>query len=100
MDIKILETEPPAMVLEGRFDAHEAENYRAAAAQIVDKHGPSFDVQLGGVRFLDSAALAELVRTMKTACSAGGDVRLCNPSAPVRVILELTGLDRAFVIVS
>ena len=56
-------------------------------------------VDLSDVDFIDSTALAELVRGMKRARLAGGDLRIARPSETVRVILELTRLDAAFDIV-
>ena len=53
-------------------------------------------VNLGGVSFMDSAALATLVLAMKRCRQAGGDLRLCNLQQPVRIIFELTRLDKAF----
>ncbi len=99
MDIITVSGNPTVIRLRGRFDAHEAAGYRSLADRLSDEAGPSYDVDLHDVNFVDSSALAELVRSMKRARTAGGDVRLVSPSSSARVILELTGLDRAFVVV-
>ena len=85
--------------LSGRFDAHTApavgdwlEKATAAPpAQVV--------IDLDRVLFVDSTALAVLVRGMKRARQQAGDLYLASLQAPVRVIFELTRLDRAFQIV-
>lgn len=89
----------PTMALSGRFDAHEVGEFRDVFDRLVGP-GVRVRVDLAGVAFVDSSALAELVRGMKHTREHGGDVLLVDPSDPVRVILELTGLDRAFELVS
>ena len=68
----MLITTPPAaagkamtFVLSGRFDAHEAEGFRAAVDPALGAETPVVDIDLSDVEFLDSTALAELVRLMK-----------------------------------
>lgn len=82
--------------LTGRFDAHSApavteflvKAAAAAPAQVI--------VNLAGVNFVDSTACAALVQGMKRCREKNGDLRLCNLQQPVRIIFELTRLDRAF----
>jgi anti-sigma B factor antagonist len=78
--------------LSGRFDAHEVPPLQQSLAHT----GPQVVVNLQDVHFIDSTALAALVRGMKTAREAGGDLILCGLQKPVRIIFELTRLDRAF----
>lgn len=88
------------IVLEGRFDAFEAEGFADTVTTLLADGGAMLTVDLEAVNFIDSSGLAELVRAMKRARSAGGDVVLSNPSAPVQIILELTRLDAAFDVVT
>ncbi len=90
---------PIAFVLSGRFDAHEADGFRAAIDPALKSPEPHVDIDLSDVEFIDSTALAELVRAMKRCREQSGDLRLLTPSNPVQVILELTRLDAAFTIV-
>lgn len=57
-----------------------------------------FGVDLSEVDFIDSSALASLVSLATAAKADGRHFDLRSPSDPVRVILELTGLDRALEI--
>lgn len=82
------------LVVVGRFDAHECPAFRAALDPLL-AGGRDIDLDLSAVGFVDSSALAELVRARKRARSAGGDTRVVRVSDPVRVILELTGLTEA-----
>ena len=82
--------------LSGRFDAHVAPSVK----EWQDSHPSAANVvvNLSGVNFLDSTALATLVRGMKHCRQRGGDLRLCGVQQPVRIIFELTKLDKAFTI--
>ena len=80
----------------GRFDAQAAppiaewlENFAATT------HG-RLVVDVSEAHFLDSSALALLVRAMKRCRMRGGDVRLAGVQPQVRIVFELTRLDRAF----
>lgn len=84
--------------LQGRFDAHEAPAFRQTIDGTIGSGRADIRVNLSRVDFVDSAALAELVRGMKHCREQGGDLVIAQPSDPVRVILELTKLDAAFVI--
>jgi anti-sigma B factor antagonist len=86
------------MVLEltGRFDAYGAPPVADRLAEAA-KGGPAAVlVNLTGVTFIDSTGCAVLVRGMKQCRERGGDLRLCGLQRPVRMIFELTRLDRAF----
>jgi anti-sigma B factor antagonist len=87
------------ITLTGRFDAHETPRFREHLADLlVQGGGPAVEIDLSAVHFIDSSALAELLRTDRAATDAGATLVLLNPSDPVRVIFELTALDQAFSI--
>lgn len=99
MDITITtEGDHPLVTLAGRFDAFETEAFRAALDDLLDGDTSTVSVDLYDVQFIDSSALAELVRAMKHCREAEGELFLHRLSDPVRVILELTRLDAAFEI--
>lgn len=52
-------------------------------------------LDLEAVDYIDSSGLGEIVRAMKRAREAGGDLRLCRPREEVFRILEITGLNKA-----
>ena len=52
-------------------------------------------LDLQGVDYIDSSGLAEVVRAMKRAREAGGDLRLCGLRENVLKIIEMTGLNKA-----
>lgn len=93
-----LQNDVAVLALEGRFDTAQTaapkawfeQNTAAAPAHLV--------VNMAGVNFVDSTALATLVQGMKRARQQGGDLHLCQLQQPVRMVFELTRLDKAFAI--
>lgn len=85
----------PVLELTGRFDAHTVSQVKIWLAAQVAEH-PQIVLDLKGVTFVDSAALATLVQGMKQCRERNGDLVLTNLAQPVRIIFELTRLDRAF----
>ena len=55
-------------------------------------------LNLGGVQFIDSAGIGELVRSLTTVRRSGGQMRLVSPSRNVQDMLKTTTLDRVFEI--
>ena len=53
-------------------------------------------LDLTDVNFVDSSALAVMVRGMKHCREQKGELVLCGMRQPVRIIFELTRMDRAF----
>lgn len=85
--------------LMGRFDAQETAKVRQALSKAAAVTTPAHvAVNLEGVKFIDSSGLAALVQGMKRCRKNGGDLRLYNLKQNVRIIFELTRLDKAFSI--
>ena len=79
----------------GRFDAHSVPEAQTILRDWQDQGIHQVIVDLEAVNFIDSAALALLVNSMKRCRQHGGDLVLCSLQQPVEIILELTRLDRA-----
>jgi len=86
------------LTLSGRFDAHTAQQVWDALLRLLDKGCYYILVDMARVSFLDSTGLSTLVSGMKRCRQAGGDLVLAQLQQPVRVIFDLTRLDRAFEI--
>ena len=86
----------PVLQLKGRFDAHEVEPVNAWLAEQTTAGNVRLIVNLEGVNFIDSTALSALVRGLKLCREQNGDLHVCSLLQPVRVIFELTRLDKAF----
>lgn len=97
MHFQLKEVNPSRIHLAGRFDAHAAPkvaDWLGAAVQ----HSSELSVDMTDLTFIDSTGLATLVRSMKQCRERGGDLLIDGMSDPVRIILELTRLNRAFTI--
>lgn len=84
--------------LSGRFDAYEVNSVKEWLNQITRTSSPNILVDLSKVNFIDSTGLAVLVHGMKHCQQKGGSLRLYGLQQSVRIIFELTRLDRAFEI--
>ncbi len=83
--------------LSGRLDALEATELRQLFNDHLQDGQVNLAIDLSELEFLDSAGLAALVKGMKDARAAGGDLRLVWPrSADAKRILELTSFDKVF----
>ncbi len=90
-NVKILE-------LAGRFDTYTADTARQSIEQAMAEEPANIVVNLEKVDFADSTALATLVHGLKRSRELQGDLRLCHLQQSVRMVFELTRLDRFFEI--
>lgn len=88
-NVKILE-------ISGRFDTYTAEQVRQWLAKESVEEPANIVVNLAGVDFVDSTGLATLVQGVKNCRQLNGDLRLCGVQQPVRMVFELTRLDKFF----
>jgi anti-sigma B factor antagonist len=80
----------------GRLDVAGAPTLKEAISEAL-KNGPSKVVlDMEGVSFVDSTGLGSVIAALKQIRSSQGDLRLAAPNQQVRVVLELTTLDRVF----
>ncbi len=84
--------------LAGRFDAYESFQLEKWFKIAVGDVPAQTIINMKGVNFIDSTGLATLVQGMKRCRQLEGDVYLCCLQQPIRVIMELTRLDRVFEI--
>lgn len=81
----------------GRIDAVEAGSLRELLSSYLADGLSNLAVDLSRVEFIDSAGLAALVKGMKDARLAGGDLRLVAPrSNGAMRIFDLTRFDQVF----
>ncbi|MBK8988819.1 MAG: STAS domain-containing protein [Chloroflexi bacterium] len=90
-NVKILE-------FAGRFDTYTADTARQWLEQAMIDEPANVVVNLEKVDFVDSTALATLVHGLKRCRQLNGDLRLCHLQQSVRMVFELTRLDRFFEI--
>jgi anti-sigma B factor antagonist len=99
MQFTLTQVDSTTLTVSGRFDAHAAPQVAAWLTEAV-QHSAELRIDMSDLTFIDSTGLATLVRSMKQCRERGGDLLITGMSDPVRIILELTRLDRAFTIVA
>jgi anti-sigma B factor antagonist len=84
--------------ISGSFDIYTVTGVRAWFDQAATQSPLFIVVDLAQVDFIDSTALAILVQGLKRARERDGDISLSGLRAPVRMVFELTRLDKVFEI--
>lgn len=82
----------------GRIDSMNASQLGTSLSEQIDNGEVHLVLDLANVDFMSSAGLRELVTALKKVKKASGDMRLSQPSARVREVLEMAGLDTIFLI--
>lgn len=84
--------------LKGRFSSSEIPEVGGWLDSTTANPNVKLLVNLTAVTFIDSSALAVLIKGLKRCRQQSGELFLCGVEGPVRVIFELTRLDKAFSI--
>ena len=94
-----METEPPVVALAGDIDLATIPEARALVlAAVAAQPGCTVLVDVSAVTFMDSTGLGMLVAAHRQAEDGGGRIVLTGPTPPVRKVLEVTGLDKIFLV--
>ncbi len=98
LDVESRQTDSGITVIapSGRLDVAGAPALKDAVNEAVKKGQPRLVIDMEGVSFVDSSGLGSVVAALKLVRSSSGDLRLAAPNQQVRVVLELTTLDRVF----
>ncbi|HEY2310071.1 MAG TPA: STAS domain-containing protein [Gaiellaceae bacterium] len=83
--------------LAGELDLYNAEEVRAALLEACNDEPRALVVDLEEVRFIDSTALGVLIEARSRMADRSG-FRLAAPGLETRRALEVSGLDRHFVV--
>lgn len=94
MNVESLPGNVTVIEITERLDLHSATEAKQKFAKVVSDGHCRLVVDLSRVTFLDSSGLGILVAGLKAARLAGGDLRIARPPEQVRLVLELTTLDR------
>lgn len=78
----------PVIEVSGDLDISSVERLRSAVSEIAAAHPEELTFEVSRLRFMDSAGIAVLLG----AAGKVPSVRLRNPTASVRRVIELTGL--------
>jgi anti-sigma B factor antagonist len=98
LDVQSRQTDAGLTVLapSGRLDVTGAPTLKDAVREAGKSGKPRLGIDLEGVSFVVSTGLGSVIAALKMVRSSQGDLRLAAPNQQVRVVLELTTLDRVF----
>ncbi len=80
----------------GRLDVAGAPALKDAMSDLARNGPPKVVIDMEGVSFVDSTGLGSVIAALKQFRRRQGVLRLAAPNQQVRVVLELTTLDKVF----
>jgi anti-sigma B factor antagonist len=81
----------------GELDLSTVPELCRSLAPVLDTHPHEVTLDLAGLRFIDSTGLSLIVQTSKQLKTHEGVLALTHPTAAVRRVLEIVGLDGLLV---
>jgi anti-sigma B factor antagonist len=93
MSANVQVTEPA-----GILDSTKAEEFRASVEVMLEEGAEIVLVDLKDITFIDSSGLGTLVVLLKKARSLNRSFCICSINDQVRMLFELTSMDRVFEI--
>ncbi len=90
-DVKILKPH-------GILDGTKASQFRQDIGALVEKGAKTILIDCQDITFMDSSGLGALVLALKTVRAAGSKLFVCSINEQIRILFELTSMDRVFEI--
>ncbi|WP_019505076.1 STAS domain-containing protein [Pleurocapsa sp. PCC 7319] len=81
---------------EGILDSVNTNDLRREILDLINSGVKIVLVNLQDITFMNSSGMGALVATLKAVKAAGGELALCSLSDQVRIIFELSRMDRIF----
>ncbi len=82
----------------GIFDGTKAIEFRQEIDNIIERTVDILLVDFQDVTFMDSSGLGALVLALKAVRTARGEMFICSINEQIRMLFELTSMDRVFEI--
>ncbi|MGD1715091.1 STAS domain-containing protein [Dapis sp. BLCC M172] len=82
----------------GILDGTKATSFRQEISEQVDAGADIVVIDFKEVTFMDSSGLGALVLALKTVRAAGSQLVVCSINEQIRILFELTSMDRVFEI--
>jgi anti-sigma B factor antagonist len=87
------------LVIDGELDLVTAPQLAARATTAIDDGAHDVIIDISALTFCDSSGLSIFVRIANRLRAHSGSLALVGPSSLVRRVLEVSGLDEAFIVV-
>jgi anti-anti-sigma factor len=85
---------------EGILDSVRANNLRRDIINLIEDGNKLILLDLHEISFMNSSGMGILVATLKAVKAKGGELVLCSLSEQVKIIFELSRMDRIFQVYS
>ncbi len=82
----------------GILDGTKAAQFRQDISKLVETGAKTILVDFKDVTFMDSSGLGALVLALKTVRAAHGNLMVCSINEQIKILFELTSMDRIFEI--
>ncbi|HBL12580.1 MAG TPA: anti-sigma factor antagonist [Cyanobacteria bacterium UBA11162] len=82
----------------GILDGTKAGQFRQEISRLVESNVDIVLIDFQDVSFMDSSGLGALVLALKTVRAAGGKLFVCSVNEQIKMLFELTSMDRVFEI--
>ena len=82
----------------GILDGTKAGQFRQEIGSLVESNADIVLIDFSDVSFMDSSGLGALVLALKTVRAAGGKLFICSVNEQIKMLFELTSMDRVFEI--
>jgi len=82
----------------GILDSTKASQFRQEIANLVESNVDIVLIDFSDVTFMDSSGLGALVLALKTVRAAGRKLYICSVNEQIKMLFELTSMDRVFEI--
>jgi len=96
MDTRTIDNKLPVIELEGEVDVYTAPQLKQQMINLLESGNKQMIIDLTKVEYLDSTALGVLIGGLKRMREMDGNMVLVCPSARIRRVFEITGLDKIF----
>jgi len=96
MDTRTIDNKLPVIELEGEVDVYTAPQLKQQMINLLESGNKQMIIDLTKVEYLDSTALGVLIGGLKRMREMDGNMMLVCPSARIRRVFEITGLDKIF----
>ncbi len=84
----------------GILDRTQVHQFRQEIDRIVENGAEIVLVDFTDVTFMDSSGLGALAQSLKSVRAAGAELYVCSLNDQIKMLFELTSMDRVFSIIS
>ena len=97
VDIKELD-EKTVVTVTGELDSVTSEEFQKAVAPLMGKEGLKVEMDMAGVDYIASKGLRVILALAQSIMPSGGKLTAINLNPAVRMVFDMSGFSRMFII--